>query len=126
MRVLHVTPAYYPATYWGGPIFSVHALNNALARLPDIELTVLTTDAAGLRPADRLEPADLLGLYPNQRVEIMPRLAGASVSLAMLGKLPAWPLLLCKLYLALFIARLERMEKDNHGTSAWQCKAVKP
>lgn len=89
MRVLHVTPAYYPATYWGGPIFSVFALNNALAQLTDVSLTVLTTDAAGPRPADRLEPADLLGLYPNQRVEIMPRLAGASVSLAMLGKLPA-------------------------------------
>lgn len=42
------------------------------------------------------------------------------------GKVWQWPLLLCKLYLALFIARLERMEKDNHGTSAWQCKAVKP
>ncbi len=36
MKILHVTPAYYPATYWGGPIFSVYALNNALARLRKI------------------------------------------------------------------------------------------
>ena len=47
MRILHITPTYYPATYWGGPIFSVYALNNALAALPDIELKVLTTNVVG-------------------------------------------------------------------------------
>ena len=35
------------------------------------------------------------------------------------------PLLFLKLYLAVFIRKLEAMEKDHHGTGAWQCKAVK-
>jgi hypothetical protein len=55
MKVLQVTPTYYPATYWGGPIFSTHALCNALATRHDIELRVLTTDAAGPKRAQRLK-----------------------------------------------------------------------
>jgi len=69
MKVLHVTPTYYPASYWGGPIFSVYALNNALARLPDTTLKVLTTDAAGPKVPDRLDAESLdPELYPDQEV----------------------------------------------------------
>ena len=49
MKILHITPAYYPATYWGGPIFSVYHLNNALATIPGIERKVLTTNSAGVK-----------------------------------------------------------------------------
>lgn len=55
MRVLHITPAFYPATYWGGPIFSVYGLCNALSRLPDVDLRILTTDSAGPKRSDRTE-----------------------------------------------------------------------
>jgi glycosyltransferase involved in cell wall biosynthesis len=85
-KILHVTPSYYPATYWGGPIFSVYALNNALACLPDFSLTVLTTDTAGPQLADRLDTANLAGLYPSQKVIMTRRVAGASVSLELLQK----------------------------------------
>jgi glycosyltransferase involved in cell wall biosynthesis len=88
MNILHVVPSYYPATYWGGPIFSVYALNNALARQPGVALTVLTTDAAGARANDRLDKSKLAGLYPRQRVIITRRLAGSSVSPELLCKLP--------------------------------------
>ena len=88
MRILHVVPTYYPATYWGGPVFSVYALNNALARLPGVKLKVITTDAAGPALADRLEPADLGGLYPNQEVLVTRRVARASVSSELLRMLP--------------------------------------
>jgi glycosyltransferase involved in cell wall biosynthesis len=47
LKLLHVTPAFFPATHYGGPIFSTHALANALAHRTDIILRVLTTDAAG-------------------------------------------------------------------------------
>ena len=87
MKILHVTPTYYPATYWGGPIFSVYALNNALACQPDVSLKVLTTDAAGTQLKDRLDTANLDGLYPKQDVIITRRVAGASVSLELLWKL---------------------------------------
>lgn len=88
MKILHVCPAYYPATYWGGPIFSVYGLNNALACLPNISLTVLTTDTAGLQVEERLDTANLAGLYPNQNVIITRRVAGACVSFELLLKLP--------------------------------------
>lgn len=88
MKILHVTPSYYPATYWGGPIFSVYALNNALARLPDVTLKVLTTDSAGPRVSDCLNSEELNELYPNQQVVITRRIAGAAMSIELLKKLP--------------------------------------
>lgn len=88
MKILHITPTYYPATYWGGPIFSVYALNNALAHLPDVCLKVLTTDAAGPQLKDSLDTANLAGLYPNQEVIMTRRVAGADVSFELLKKLP--------------------------------------
>lgn len=90
MKILHVTPAYYPATYWGGPIFSVYHLNNALAQIPGIEIKVLTTDSAGHKLTDRLNPFVLdKTLYPNQAVIFTRRIARASVSLDLLKRLPA-------------------------------------
>lgn len=89
MKILHVSPTYYPATYWGGPIFSVYALNNALAYLPHVSLTVLTTDAAGPRLKERVDTTDLAGLYPNQQVIMTRRVAGANVSIELLLRLPA-------------------------------------
>lgn len=88
MNILHIIPAYYPASYWGGPIFSVYAMNNALARLQDISLTVLTTDSAGPQLGDRLDTAKLAGLYPNHEVIMTRRVAGACISTELLRKLP--------------------------------------
>lgn len=90
MNILHVTPSYYPATYWGGPIFSVHALNNALARLPEVALKVITTDAAGPRSANRLDVQNLdMSLYPDHALIFTRRMAGASISAELLCRLPS-------------------------------------
>jgi len=53
MKVLHVTPSYYPAIQFGGPVRSVHALNQALIA-SGIELEVVTTNA-GLRERNEIE-----------------------------------------------------------------------
>ncbi len=87
MKLLHITPTYYPATYWGGPIFSVYALNNVLSALPDLELKVLTTDSAGPQISDRLNVHGLVGTYPDYEVIFCRRIAGASVSVEFLGRL---------------------------------------
>ena len=88
MKILHITPSYYPATYWGGPIFSVFGLNNALARIPGVELRILTTDAAG---GDRREQLDIkrldLSVYPQQDIIFRRRLIGSSVSPGLLSEL---------------------------------------
>lgn len=46
MRILQVTPTYLPATRYGGPIFSVHALCAALVRHGH-EVAVVTTNVDG-------------------------------------------------------------------------------
>jgi glycosyltransferase involved in cell wall biosynthesis len=47
MKVLHVTPSFYPAHVYGGPTRSVYELCRNLAKL-GCEVRVLTTDADGL------------------------------------------------------------------------------
>jgi glycosyltransferase involved in cell wall biosynthesis len=89
MRILQITPTYYPASYWGGPIFSAYGLDKALANMPDVELRVLTTDAAGPRIKDSLEThaLDYDALYPNYEVCFCRRIVGHSASLGLLLKL---------------------------------------
>ena len=55
MNVLHVIPAYYPATYWGGPIYSVYELCNTLSKKQGaINLRVLASDSAGPSTRERV------------------------------------------------------------------------
>jgi len=90
MRILHVIPAYYPATSWGGPIFSSYELNNALASIPDIELQILTTDSAGPLLSQQLDSSklDVKKLYPNQVVHFAHRIFRNSISPELIQKIP--------------------------------------
>jgi glycosyltransferase involved in cell wall biosynthesis len=54
LKIAHVVPSFFPAHVYGGPIQSVYALCNALARL-GCEVRVLTTNASGL---DAVLPVD--------------------------------------------------------------------
>lgn len=65
LRVVHVVPAFYPATQWGGPIQSVHDLCNALADRGEFQLRVLTTDAYGPGSHQRLPPQPFPVRYPH-------------------------------------------------------------
>ncbi|MBZ5566483.1 MAG: glycosyltransferase [Acidobacteriia bacterium] len=47
LRIAHLVPSFYPAHFYGGPIQSVYALCNGLARR-GCEVRVLTTNANGL------------------------------------------------------------------------------
>jgi len=89
-RILHVIPSYFPATYWGGPVHSMYGLNNALASLPGVKLTVATSDSAGPKLKDRLKTEELntFSLYPNYSVRFFRRVAGRSISLSLLFTLP--------------------------------------
>lgn len=44
MKLLHISPSYYPAFRFGGPIQSVHLLNKALVK-KGVKVDVLTTNA---------------------------------------------------------------------------------
>jgi glycosyltransferase involved in cell wall biosynthesis len=92
LNILHVSPTFYPATAWGGPIFSTYGLCNALAKSPGVSLKVLTTDAAGRSRRKRLDRG-ALPMFEGYDVLFCRRLAGHSLSpelVARLGALIRW------------------------------------
>lgn len=89
MNILHVVPSFYPATSFGGPIWSTYGLCNALARQSDISLQVLTTDTAGNAHHERLEPAAMRPeLYSGYTVEFARKWAKTSISPGIIAHLP--------------------------------------
>jgi glycosyltransferase involved in cell wall biosynthesis len=88
LKILHIAPTFHPATFYGGPIFSAHALCNAMAADPRIELRVLATDAAGPKRSQRLEVRAFPSLYPaGYPVFFTRRLLGQSVAPGLLLRL---------------------------------------
>jgi glycosyltransferase involved in cell wall biosynthesis len=65
LKLLNISPAFYPATYWGGPIYSVYGLCNALAKLPNIKIKVLTTDSAGPALSESLVVTSIPVQFPE-------------------------------------------------------------
>lgn len=92
MKLLHIIPTFYPATYWGGPIYSVYGLCNALARIPHVKLKVLTTDAAGPSRSNLVKVTSFPMHYSGgYEVYYCSRWWGDSVSPSMFLRL--WPMI---------------------------------
>lgn len=53
MRILFVSPSFYPAFHYGGPIFINRAFCAAMAQQENVQLEVLTTDSNG--PGQRID-----------------------------------------------------------------------
>jgi glycosyltransferase involved in cell wall biosynthesis len=53
MRILFVSPSFYPAFHYGGPIFINRSFCEAMARHDNVQLEVLTTDSNG--PKQRID-----------------------------------------------------------------------
>jgi glycosyltransferase involved in cell wall biosynthesis len=63
MRILHVLPSYLPATRYGGPIYSVHALCAALVRRGhDVEVFTTNVDGPGVSDVPVSQPVDIDGV----------------------------------------------------------------
>lgn len=90
MNVLHVAPAFYPALFWGGPTTSVYELCNHLARIPDVDLRVLTTDTSGPASADRLtKEQQNPGQYSGYAVHFCRKLVGVDFTPSLWWRV--WP-----------------------------------
>ena len=88
MKILHVTPSFYPATSYGGPVFSTYALCNALAADPRVQLRVLTTDTAGPKASQRLDVKSFPTSYPpGYPVFFTRRVLATSVAPGLLARL---------------------------------------
>ncbi len=57
MKVLFVSPSFYPAFHYGGPIFINRSFCDALAKIDGVEVEVLTTDSNGPRKRIDLKSA---------------------------------------------------------------------
>lgn len=89
MKILHVTPSYYPAVRWGGPIFSTKAIVDWIARNREVELRVLTTNAAGPGRDDVLAlEAEQTVMPEGYEVIYKRRVAGNGISPGLLAALP--------------------------------------
>ena len=92
LRILHITPAYYPATYWGGPIYSLLRLSEGLAKLDSVVLRVLTTDSAGPSVGDRVTVSRIpMRTWTGYEVYYCRRVCGVAISPGLLVKM--WPLI---------------------------------
>ena len=57
LRLLHVTPTYYPAVRYGGPIVTVHGLCKALAaRGHEVHVFTTNVDGPGVSDTNRWTP----------------------------------------------------------------------
>ncbi len=88
MRVLHVTPSFYPAYVYGGPVLSVHALCLALGQAGS-EVRVLTTDANGPDAVLDVNRSREARLAERVRVRYCHRVMRHAVSPVLLSSLPA-------------------------------------
>lgn len=79
MRILHVTPAYYPAVRHGGPILAMREIDHALANL-GAEIDVLTTNTHLQENLD--VPLDSWVEDSGVRIRYMPRIGRSTYSLA--------------------------------------------
>lgn len=88
LRILHVSPSFYPALAYGGPIFSTKAITDGIAGTAGFEVEVLSTDTADPNTRKRLElPKNPMILPPGYPVRFCRSLAGTSISLELLCRL---------------------------------------
>lgn len=89
LRILHVSPSFWPATQFGGPIYSTFSLCRELAGMDGVSLRVLTTDTAGQRAADRLcIRRNATRFTPGFFVHYARKSLGRDMSLELLARLP--------------------------------------
>lgn len=88
MRLLIVTPSFYPATRFGGPIAATRGLCNAISKIAGIELRVLTTDTAGIGTHDRLPILRGIRDCDGYQITYCHKDYGADFSVELLRRLP--------------------------------------
>jgi glycosyltransferase involved in cell wall biosynthesis len=89
MNVLQITPAFYPAHVYGGPIQSIYHLCCHLARSGS-QVRVLTTNANGIDKELDIEQQQEIEIEENLRVRYCKRILRHSVSPFLIGHLPTY------------------------------------
>ncbi|WP_281843261.1 glycosyltransferase [Sinisalibacter aestuarii] len=89
VKVLHVTPAFYPAVAYGGPIVSTKMIVDGIAALPDFQVRVLSTDISDPSSGEHLRLPENPATFPSgYSVQYCRNVAHPSVSPGMIFRLP--------------------------------------
>jgi glycosyltransferase involved in cell wall biosynthesis len=92
LNVLHISPSFYPASGYGGTIYSGHSLCNSLAAIEGLKLRVLTTDSDGPSGQKRINVEQFPTHFPQgYDVYYCRTRFGADVSFRMFRQL--WPMI---------------------------------
>src|SRR5438874_1970191 len=89
LKVLHVSPSFYPAIVYGGPTYSVYALCRSLVNQA-CQVRVLTTDANGPNAVLAVNTRDEVEASPGLMVRYCHRVADVSVSPTLLRLLAGY------------------------------------
>jgi glycosyltransferase involved in cell wall biosynthesis len=87
MKLLFISPSFYPATFYGGPAFLNRALCDGLSQYDGVEVQVLTTDADG--PHRRINPESTESNPIPYAVNYCRRHLQPDISFSLLARLPA-------------------------------------
>jgi glycosyltransferase involved in cell wall biosynthesis len=86
MRVLFVSPSFYPAFHYGGPTYINRSLCDAMGAIDGVEVDVLTTDADG--PGQRVDVvATLANHADNYSITFCSRSMPPDISFGLLARL---------------------------------------
>jgi len=86
IKVLFISPSFYPATYYGGPIFINRSYCDSLAGHESVRLQVLTTDADG--PGKRIDFGRAGMITPRYAIEFCRRMFPPDVAPGLMLRLP--------------------------------------
>lgn len=89
MRILHVTPAFYPAYIYGGPIESVYQLCRHLGQA-SCDVLVLTTDANGSQAVLNVDTSREVEIEPGLSVRYCHRIFRHTVAPVLIRVLPQY------------------------------------
>jgi glycosyltransferase involved in cell wall biosynthesis len=88
LHILHVSPSFYPAIAYGGPIFSTKAITDGISRSAGFTLEVLSTDTADPNSGQQLDlPENPMTLPAGYAVRYCRSRPGTSISAALLWRL---------------------------------------
>lgn len=88
IHVLHVSPSFFPAITYGGPIFSTKAITDGVAKTEGFTVSVLSTDTANPNNRARLDlPQNPMTMPAGYEVRYCRSVPGSSISIELLLRL---------------------------------------
>ena len=80
IKTLAIFPTFFPARYWGGPIFSSYFTCLGLADNPLVDLRILTTDSSGPGRRDKLSTEEVQAVKRELNIDFAHKIMGSSIS----------------------------------------------